>query len=158
MARHTFFSFHYERDAWRASQVRNSWVTQDREASGFFDKAKWEEAKKKGDAAIKAWIDGELKGTSVTVVLIGAETSTRAYVDYEITQSWATGNGLLGVYIHNLKDSSQNTDTKGANPFAKWNFKANGNVVTIPTYDWVSNDGYTNLGSWIETAAKLRGR
>jgi len=81
MSRRSFFSFHYERDVWRAGQVRNSWVTQDRQAAGFWDAAKWEEVKKKGDEAIKKWIDDQLKGTSVTVVLIGAETSTRQYVD-----------------------------------------------------------------------------
>lgn len=158
MARHAFFSFHYERDAWRAAQVRNSWVTQDRDASGFFDKAKWEEAKKKGDAAIKAWIDDQLKGSSVTVVLIGSETSARDYVNYEITQSWKKGNGLLGVYIHNLKDSNQNTDTKGANPFAGTTFKRGDKVISIPTYDWVADNGYANLGTWIEAAAKEAGK
>jgi hypothetical protein len=159
MARHTFFSFHYERDVWRAGQVRNSWVTQDRVAAGFFDAAAWEEVKKKGDAAIKAWIDKQLNGTSVTVVLIGAETAARDYVKYEITQSWAKGNGLLGVYIHNLKDSSQKTDFKGSNPFSQWTFKrADGTVVSIPTYDWVNDDGYSNLGGWIEAAAKAAAR
>ena len=59
MARRVFFSFHYERDIWRANQVRNSWVTQpDRESAGFFDASLWEEAKRKGDAAIKKMIDG----------------------------------------------------------------------------------------------------
>ena len=47
MARRVFFSFHYERDIWRANVVRNSWVTQDREAAGFWDASLWEEAKKK---------------------------------------------------------------------------------------------------------------
>lgn len=158
MARHTFFSFHYERDAWRAGQVRNSWVTQERVASGFFDKAAWEEAQRKGSAAIKKWIDDQLVGSSVTVVLIGSETASREYVNYEITQSWAKNNGLLGIYIHNLKDASQATDKKGVNPFTQWSFKKNGNVVAIPTYDWVQDDGYKNLGSWIETAAKAAGR
>src|ERR1017187_8146827 len=84
MARRAFFSFHYERDAWRAGQVRNSWVTKDRESAGFWDAAAWEEVKKKGNPAIEKWIDDQLKGTSVTVVLIGAQTSTREYVGYEI--------------------------------------------------------------------------
>lgn len=54
MARKVFFSFHYERDVWRAGQVRNSWVTKpDRDTAGFWDSASWEEVKKKGDAAIK---------------------------------------------------------------------------------------------------------
>jgi MTH538 TIR-like domain (DUF1863) len=153
VARHTFFSFHYERDAWRAGQIRNSWVTRDYEASGFWDKAKWEEVKRQGDAEIKAWIDRQLEGTSVTVVLIGAETSTRKYVDYEITQSWAKGNGLLGIYIHNVKDMSASTDIKGENPFTKWTFQRSGNIVTIPTYDWVNDSGYQNIGDWIESAA-----
>jgi hypothetical protein len=50
MPRRVFFSFHYERDLWRAGQVRNSWVTKpDREAAGFWDAAAWEEVKKKGE-------------------------------------------------------------------------------------------------------------
>src|SRR6185312_11164673 len=103
MARHTFFSFHYERDVWRAGQIRNSWVTKDRDAVGFWDSASWEAVKKKGDAAIRNWIDEQLVGTSVTVVLIGTETSTREYVGYEITESHSRGNGILGIYIHNMK-------------------------------------------------------
>jgi hypothetical protein len=114
MARHTFFSFHYERDAWRASQVRNSWVTQDRDAAGFWDKAKWEEVKKKGEAAIHAWIDEQLKGTSVTVVLIGAETSTREYVDYEILQSHKKKNGMLGTISTISKITTKRSIQKAA--------------------------------------------
>lgn len=58
MARRVFFSFHYERDAWRAAQVRNSWVTQpDREAAGFWDAVAWEEVKKKGEEAVKRWYE-----------------------------------------------------------------------------------------------------
>ena len=158
MARRTFFSFHYERDVWRAGQVRNSWVTQERSAAGFWDAAKWEDVKKKGADAIHKWIDDQLDGTSVTVVLIGAETSTREYVDYEITQSHKKKNGMLGIYIHNMKDVNGRTDTQGANPLAKWTFKSDGNVVTYPTYDWVADNGYANMGSWIEAAAKKAGR
>jgi MTH538 TIR-like domain (DUF1863) len=159
MARHTFFSFHFERDVWRAGQVRNSWVTLDRAAAGFWDKAKWEEIKKKGDAAIHNWIDDQLKGTSVTVALIGTETASREYVNYEITESHKKRNGMLGIYIHNLKDVDKKTDTKGSNPFDKWAFKdSDGNVVTYPTYDWVNDDGYNKMGAWIESAAKKAGR
>ena len=159
MARRTFFSFHYERDAWRAGQVRNSWVGRDREAAGFWDAASWEEVKRKGQAAIHAWIDEQLKNTTVTVVLIGAETAGRPYVDYEITQSHKKGNGLLGIYIHNLKDNHQQTDVQGANPFSKWNFTdAQGRTVTYPTYDWVWKDGRNNMGAWIEAAAQRAGR
>jgi hypothetical protein len=163
MARRVFFSFHYERDAWRAGQVRNSWVTKDdRESAGFWDAAAWQEVKKKGDEAITKWIDNQLTGTSVTVVLIGAETAERKYVGYEISQSYTKGNGIIGIYIHNMKDSEGSTDTKGKNPLANWTVKKDGKTVTFadlyPTYDWVADNGYKNLGDWIETAAKKAGR
>ena len=41
MARQTFFSFRYKKDNWRASIVRNGYVTQDRKSSGYFDSADW---------------------------------------------------------------------------------------------------------------------
>jgi hypothetical protein len=142
----------------RAGQVRNSWVTQDRESAGFWDAAAWEEVKKKGDAAIEKWIEDQLKGTSVTVVLIGAETSERKYVGTEIVKSYNKGNGMLGIYIHNMKDSNGRTDVQGKNPFANWHIEKDGQKVLLssiyPTYDWVNDKGRENIGAWIEAAAK----
>ena len=103
MVRSTFFSFHYAPDCWRASQIRNSWVTQDRKSAGFFDSVEWEEVKKKQDSEIEKWIDNQLDGTSVTVVLIGSTTAGRKWINYEITSSHKKGNGLLGIYVHNQK-------------------------------------------------------
>ncbi|NNM79824.1 MAG: TIR domain-containing protein [Gallionella sp.] len=111
MARKTFFSFRYKKDNWRAGIVRNSWVTKDKEkvAAGFFDSAEWEKVKKETDSAIEKWIDEQLKGTSVTVVLIGTDTAGKKWINYEITSSCKKGNGLLGIHIHQLKDKDQKT-------------------------------------------------
>jgi len=158
MARRVFFSFHYERDNWRASQVRNSWVTKpDRQIAGFWDKAEWEQVKQRGDPAIKAWIDNQLKGTSVTIALIGSETCDRKWVRYEIEQSIARGNGIIGVRIHNLKDKDGNTDDEGDLDF--------GLVDGVHTfeelfdvYDWKEDDGYNNFADWVEQCAIISGR
>lgn len=162
MSRRVFFSFHYERDIWRVNQVRNSWVTKDREEAGFWDASLWEEAKKKGDAAIKKMIDDGLNNTSVTALLIGAETAGRTYIDYEITESYKKRNGMLGIYIHNLKDVNGNKDTKGTNPFDYFYVERDGEKVYFsslyPVYDWVNDDGYNNFAEWIEAAAKKAGR
>jgi hypothetical protein len=159
MARSTFFSFHYKPDNWRASVVRNSWVTQERQAAGFFDSAAWEEVKKRNDSAIEKWIDSQLSGTSVTVVLIGTGTYGRKWINYEILSSHRRGNGLLGIYVHGIKDKNSQTSTKGLDPFGQWTFKnSSGNKVIPSTYDWVADDGYTNMGRWIESAAKAAGR
>src|SRR5262245_2084668 len=116
MPRKVFFSFHYERDIWRTNVVRNSGVVEGSAAAGFYDASLWEETKKKGEAEVKKLIDKGLIGTTVTVVLIGAETAHRKFVDYEIEQSIARGNGLFGIYISGIKDQSGNTDIQGPAP------------------------------------------
>lgn len=143
MARKVFFSFHYQRDLWRVNVVRNSAVVEGTAVVGFHDASLWEEAKKKGDAEIKRLIDKALVGTSVTVVLIGAQTANRKYVGYEIEKSIAVGNGLLGVRIHQIKDKDGNTDLAGSVPAALTKAGA-----PIYTYE------YGKLGGWIEAAYK----
>jgi hypothetical protein len=141
MARKVFFSFHYQRDLWRVNVVRNSGVIDGVSAAGFADASLWEETKKRGDPAIKALIDRGLDGTSVTVVLIGAETAMRRYVDYEIRQSIARGNGLLGVRVDGIKDQRGQTDLAGSVPTALLEARA-------PVYTWA----YGKLGTWVEEA------
>jgi hypothetical protein len=98
MARRVFFSFEYS-DVSRAMVVRNSWVAQGKEAAGFVDAADFEKLKQQGDEAVKRWIDGQLMNTSVTVVLVGAQTCSSRWVTYEIAASKERGNGLLGIDI-----------------------------------------------------------
>lgn len=143
MARRVFFSFHYDRDNWRVAKVRNSQVVRGYDKNPFYDKADWEEIKKQGKAAIKKWIDGQLKGTSVTVVLIGNQTANRPWVQYEIEKSIEDGKGLIGIDISKIKDRDGETDKTGENPLPKG----------YPYYRWNKDDGYENLGNWIEDAA-----
>ncbi len=159
--RRVFFSFHHQGDIQRVAQIRNSWVTKpDQADAGFVDAASWEAIKRQGDAAVKRWIDTQLNGTSVTVVLIGSETANRPWVLYEISESHNKGNGLLGIYIHNCKDLAGRTCYQGQNPFENVHYTQSGRSLAsdYPVYDWVWNDGYNNMGHWIETAARQAGR
>lgn len=146
MARRVFFSFKYE-DVSRSMVVRNSWVTQGCEAAGFVDKADFEKIKKQGDQAIKNWIDKQLEGTSVTVVLVGENTCRSRWVKYEIEKSIERGNGLLGIDISKIKDLQGNTSERCGQIPKGYSF-----------YLWNNDNGYKNLGSWIEKAAKEAGR
>ena len=140
MARRVFFSFHYQNDIWRVNQVRNSHVVEGCAAAGFQDASLWEEALRRGDAAVKRLIDQGLNGTTVTAVLIGEHTASRPYVDYEIERSLQRGNGLLGVRIHNLKN--QHGWTSNAGPVPPRLVSAG-----APVYTWV--DAAT-FGVWVE--------
>lgn len=163
MARSIFISFHYQRDIWRVNVVRNHYLMKGGyTVAGYWDHSLWEETKRKGDDAIRRLINSGLNGTSVTVVLIGNQTANRRWVKYEIEKSYEWGNGMLGVYIHSIKDKSGVVDRKGQNPFENISVTRNGRKVCLsgiyPTYDWVRDDGYANFGIWIEKAAKAAGK
>jgi hypothetical protein len=148
MARNVFFSFHYDNDVSRAFVVRNSYVTKaDRIVHGIVDKADFETIKRQGELAVKRWIDLQLQYTSVTVVLIGSETLNRPFVKYEIEKSISRNNAIIGVFVDRIKDLngyvSLRCDTS--------NFR-------FPLYDYVWQDGYNNLGSWVEDAARAIGK
>ena len=147
MARKTFFSFDYKY-AWKVSQIRRMRNVRSTSAAGFEDASLWEEAKKKSDQEVHRMIDGALQDTTVTVVCVTHGTTDRKYIDYEIDQSLARGNGLVAVQIHHIKDQNGETGSAGDIPSkipSNW-FKA---------YKYINEEA---LARWIEEAAKLAGK
>jgi hypothetical protein len=170
MARSVFFSFHYQRDIWRVNVVRNHFLTRGGyNSAGYWDHSLWEEVKRDGELALKRLINKGLEGTTITVVLIGTETSQRRWVNYEIEKSLERGNGMLGIYIHNISNRQGQKDYQGANPFEDFTIEKAGNFSYMantrvqlsslyPTYDWVFDNGYNNFNPWVEDAAKVAGK
>jgi hypothetical protein len=116
MPRRVFFSFHYQQDIWRVNVVRNhAKVKSGYQEAGYWDCSLWESAKRTGEISLKRLINSGLLNTSVTVVLIGRETSERKWVRYEIEKSYERGNGMLGIYIHNIKNISRTTRVIASN-------------------------------------------
>ncbi len=167
--RHVFFSFHYD-DVWRANQVRNMWVV-DKQATRFTDSAAFEAVKKQGDTAIKRWIDKQMLGTAVTVVLIGSNTLSRPFVQYEIEQSIKLNKGLLGIHINQLKDNGGGTKRIATtNNLNKYNPTGIAAILSPDKYETkmlpithlglVTAHEYirSNIGDWVEEAAIRAGR
>lgn len=162
MARRAFYSFHYELDNWRAAQVRNMGVVDGNKPAMDND---WETVKRGGDRAIEKWIDNQLYGKSVAIILIGEKTAGRKWIKYEIKSAWQAGKGVLGVHIHNLKDSAGQTTVKGRNPFEEFQIDRTSMANIVKTYDpsnWLITSAYedikNNLAAWIETAIEIRNR
>ena len=162
MARKVFFSFHYDPDKWRASQVRNMGALEGNVPCS--DNA-WEAVKKGGEAGIKKWITGQPSGRSCAVVLVGADTASRKWVIYEIQEAWNANKGVVGVRIHNLKDQQGNHSAKGANPFDQLTLQNGTKRLSsiVKLYDppgWASTDVYAhikdNLADWVEEAIEIR--
>ena len=162
MARNVYFSFHYQRDIFRVQVVRNSWVCYpSNRHAGYFDHGLWEEAKTKGAATIRRMIDEGMQQTGVTVVLIGAETASRPWVDYEIRRSIELGKGLVGIRINNIDSVGKGIDLAGLNPFNAYGPYSGNSLRTayeVPIYDWIHDQGYRNFGSWVDAGALRAGR
>ncbi len=159
MARSVFYSFHYQNDINRVMIVRNRWVTQGGQLiSGVIDHAAFENVQRQGDAAIKKWIDSQLNGTSATVVLIGADTLNRPYVQYEICESLKRGNAVIGVYVQRIKDFYGRIST-ACNRHTVIGYYDDGTPAYFDNiadgiYDYVNDNGYNNLGKWVGSAVK----
>jgi hypothetical protein len=163
VARRVFYSFHFDGDYWRTQQVRNIGAL---EHDSPVSKNDWEEVKLGGDPAIEVWIEAQLKGKSCLICLIGAQTSERPWVIHEIKEAWNAGKGVVGIYVHNLKDSDQKQSIKGANPFDKLIFVQQpskkfssvgkaydpGFTDSQQAYGWIAD----NIEAAVEEAIKLR--
>ncbi len=159
----TFFCFNYRSDEYRARQVINSWLTNNHqhEFTGCVPAADFENIEMKGAAALHNWIDEQLEGTTVTVVLIGGDINAKPYIKYAVEKSWARGNGMVGIYIHQLEDQNGRTCLRGSNTFgpifkSKWDDKLYF-WDRFKTYDWVEDCGNSDLAYWIDLAAKRAG-
>ncbi len=69
--------------------------------------------KSKDEKYIKSEINKQIKGTSVTVVLIGKDTKESEYQPYEIERSLAkkAPNGILGIKLNKSVDLPKNSPT-----------------------------------------------
>ena len=127
MKRQVFFSFHYINDNWRASQVRNMGIVS---GDSTFSDNDWQEVRLKSDAMIKLCIDSQMAKRSCVVVLIGEKTAGRKWINYEIEKAIELDKGIVGIYIHNLKDRLGNQSNQGRNPFDDFTLSRTGRSLS----------------------------
>ena len=162
MARRVFYSFHYKPDCSRAAQVRNIKALEGNQPAADND---WEEVTEGGDKAIKEWISDQMNGRTCTVVLVGSKTANRKWINHEIIKSWDDGMGVVGIYIHGLKNLDGKISTKGDNPFDYIEYGDSGkklsSIVKCYTpsgsnsqekYDWISK----HIANAVEEAISIR--
>lgn len=108
-----FFSFYYDEDSWRAQMIRNMGKVTGNE---ILEPNDWEQVKRNGKQAIENWIKKQINASDVVIVLIGTNTYKREWVLYEIQYALENNKKVIGIHIHNLKDSNGETASKGKNP------------------------------------------
>lgn len=162
MARQCFYSFQYTPDNWRVSKIRNIGAVEGNKPASDND---WETVTGGGDKKIKAWIEGQMKNRSCAVILAGANTANRKWINYEIKTAWDKGMGVVVIFIHNITDSDGNQASKGANPLyyvthgpSKKRLSTIAQAHNPPrsTSQGVYNYIADHIESWIEDAIQIR--
>lgn len=166
MARKCFYSFHFKPDCFRASTVRQIGALEGNSPASDND---WEAitAGPNADVKIQRWIADQLAGRTCTIVLVGANTANRKWINHEIVKSWNEKMGVVGIRIHGLKNSQSETTTPGANPFDYITHKpTNSKLSSIvkcynpagatskERYDWICQ----HLANVVEEAIKIRAK
>ena len=162
MARRVFYSFHYKLDNWRAATVRSIGAIEGNKSATDND---WEAVKNGGDQAIKRWIVGQMYGRSCAIVLVGANTAGRKWINFEIVKAWDDGMGVVGIHIHGLKNAEGKVSTKGGNPFARIRHGDTGKQLSSlvkcynpagrnsqERYEWINK----HLANAVEEAIRIR--
>ena len=90
MKRQVFFSFNYDEDHWRASQIINIGIVQ---------------------------INKQIQACECMVVLVGQNTANKQQINNDIIQSWEKEIGIVGIYVHGLIDHHGLLSERGENPF-----------------------------------------
>jgi MTH538 TIR-like domain (DUF1863) len=162
VARKVFYGFHYKPDNWRAATVRNIGVVEGDKPASDND---WESVTSGGDEAIKRWISGQMNGKTCNVVLVGANTANRKWINHEIIKAWDDGLGVVGICIHGLKNAAEQTSSMGDNPFDYIGYGNTGKKLSAivkcynpsgsdsqDRYEWISK----HLADAVEEAIKIR--
>ena len=160
MARKVFFSFHYKPDCQRAAQVRSMGTV---EGNAPVSDNDWEQVTAGGDAAIQQWIARQLDGKSCAVVLIGSQTAGRKWIHHEIIEAWKAKKGVVGIYIHKLKNLDGEQATQGANPFDRLDISGRKFSSVVKAYNPAgptSQEAYAwikqHLANAVEEAVRIR--
>jgi len=143
-----FFSFHFHQDRNRTRTVMEHWLAGDgTSATPFLTRRQLMEMIESGIPSIYAWVEAEIARCDASVVLIGANSSGRHFMEYEIAQSVRQHKPVIGVHIHGIPDASDQASHMGENPL----------FPMFPIYDWVEDDGPANLHAWVQAAIEDQG-
>lgn len=159
MARSVFASFYYDGDADRVQQVLKMGAI---EGDSLVTAQEWESVKRKTKEAIERWIHDQMLRKSAVVVMVGTDTASRRWVDYEIRKAWNDKRPLVGIRINGLKNLNGRTSRPGPNPFANVSLKDGTRLDSkVDLHNPVGVDSKAvyksisdNIDSWIANAKK----
>lgn len=98
---------------------------------------------------IKSLLRSRIDWAGTTIVLIGPETHTREWVNYEIDRSAESGNRIVGVYIQGATDSEiPSSFDKYGDALVGWNSDHIIDAIEGTCNNFENPDGTPREGPW----------
>src|SRR5579859_5170838 len=91
----------------QSKRCKTKLVNNEGQKGPFIYKSLWLEAEAKGVQELKDLIEKSLIGTSISVLLVGSETSPRKWLKYEVVKSFTEGKAVLIIYLNRIRTKNK---------------------------------------------------
>jgi hypothetical protein len=103
---HNIFISHYGKHDEHVQSLKQRLSDQGYNVRNFsVDSTNHRDGRIPSDAVVKRLLDMRIKWSSTFICLIGPNTHTREWVNYEIRQAYLQGKRIVGIYTYGSKDS-----------------------------------------------------
>lgn len=100
------FISHYFKDDDKVQRLKSRLIHGGYSVRNFsVDSTKHKDGRTPSKKVIERYLRMQIKSSSTVICVIGKQTHTRAWVDFEIKEAIKQGKKVIGVYTHGNKDS-----------------------------------------------------
>lgn len=122
--KHNVFISHHGKDDDKVQSLKRRLID-----NGYFirnysvDSTKHKDGRRPSDEVIQRYLRRQITWAGTFICLIGKETHSRKWVNYEIRKAYLQGKKIVGIYSHGYKDSVELPDAfkKYGGPILGWN-------------------------------------
>lgn len=139
------FISHYEKDDIHVQSLKKRLISQGYDVKNFsVDSTKHKDGRRPTDSVIKRLLDIRIKTASTFICLIGPDTHTRKWVNYEVRKAYLEGKKIIGIYTHGNKNNVELPEAfkKYGNSTLGWNsIEKLGNIISGENIPFEKPDG-----------------
>ncbi len=108
---HNVFISHYGKDDEHVQSLKDRLKSQGYDVRNFsVDSTNHKNGRKPSDAVVERLIQMRIKWSKTLICLIGNNTHTREWVDFELKEAIEQGKRIIGVYAHGCKETAEIPD------------------------------------------------
>jgi hypothetical protein len=145
---HNIFISHFGKDDAHVQALKKRLNDQGYKVRNFsVDSTNHKDGRIPSPAVVQRLLDMRIKWSSTFICLIGPDTHTRPWVNYEIRKAYTEGKRIVGIYTYGSKDSVTLPETykRYGGPIIGWNsIDKLGEIISGKNFPNENPDGTTS--------------